>query len=75
MHIHIGTIIRNELRRQGHTNEWLAEQIGTSPRNMWRVYSRPSIDTQLLFSICKALHSNLFIYYIHELDDMTDDVT
>lgn len=27
MQIHIGQHIREELRQQGHTNEWLAERI------------------------------------------------
>ena len=30
MQIHIGNLIRDELRRQGHTNEWLAESIGVT---------------------------------------------
>ena len=71
MQIHIGHIIREELRRQGRTNEWLAEQIGTSPRNMWRVYSKPSIDTQLLYKISKALNANLFRYYDQTIDHVT----
>ncbi len=72
MQIHIGNIIREELRRQGRTNDWLAEQIGTSPRNMWRVYSKPSIDTQILLNISKALGINLFKYYSQTIEYMTD---
>ena len=74
MQIHIGNLIRNELRHQGHTNEWLAEQIGTSPRNLWRVYNKPSLDTQLLLNISLALHTDFFQHYTKVIAIMTDAV-
>ena len=75
MQIHIGHIIRDELRRQGRTNQWLAEQIGMSSRNLWRIYNKPSIDTQTLFHISKMLNTNLFQPYLDALHNMTDIVT
>lgn len=75
MQTHIGHIIREELRRQGHTNEWLAEQINVTPRTVQRIFNKPSVDTQLLFNISKALHTNLFYSYTTKLSSMTDVVT
>ncbi len=63
MSIHIGTIIRDELRRQGHTNAWLAEQIGITPRALQKIFNKPSIDTDLLVAICSALHADFFRTY------------
>ena len=75
MQIHIGNLIRDELRRQGHTNEWLAEQIHVTPRTVQRIFNKPSIDTQVLFIISQALQKNLFFPYTKRLSDMTDIVT
>ncbi len=75
MQIHIGHIIRDELRRQGHTNEWLAEQINVTPRTVQRIFNKPSLDTQLLFNISKALDTNLFQPYTKRLNATTDIVT
>ncbi|MBR0170667.1 MAG: helix-turn-helix transcriptional regulator [Bacteroidales bacterium] len=74
MQIHIGNLIRDELRRQGHTNEWLADQIGVTPRTLQRIYNKPSIDTQLLLRISQTLHSDLFQPYTQALSTMTDVV-
>ena len=74
MQIHIGNLIREELRRQGHTNEWLAEQIGTSPRNLWRIYNKSSVDTHTLLRISIALKTNMFKPYDEAFDTMTEVV-
>lgn len=63
MHIHIGAAIRDELRRQGHTNAWLAERIGITPRALQKVFNKPSIDTEQLAAICLALGVDLFRLY------------
>ena len=75
MQIHIGNLIRDELRRQGHTNEWLADNIGVCPRTLQRIYNKPSIDTQLLLRISQTLHTDLFQPYSQAITTMTDIVT
>lgn len=67
MQIHIGNIIRDELRRQGHTNSWLAEQIGITPRTLQKLFNKPSIDTQQLFTVSRALGVDLFHPYSEAL--------
>ena len=74
MQIHIGHLIREELRRQGHNNEWLADRVGVTPRTLQRIYNRPSIDTQLLFRISIELHTDFFCSYSAYLSTMTNDV-
>ena len=63
MQIHIGNLIREELRRSGHTNQWLADQLGIDRRTLQRFYTKPSIDTHLLFRISKILGTDLFRPY------------
>ena len=63
MQIHIGYIIRDELRRSGHTNQWLADRIGITPRTLQKLFNKPSIDTQQLFLISRALGVDLFACY------------
>ena len=63
MQIHIGNLIRDELRRQGHTNEWLMERIGVSERTLQRMFNKPSIDTQQLFLISNTLGADFFHLY------------
>lgn len=74
MQIHIGYLIREEMRRQGHNNEWLADHIGVCPRTLQRIYNRPSIDTQLLLRISQALGTDFFLPYTIFLSGMTDIV-
>ena len=63
MQIQIGHLIRDELRRQGHTNAWLADQLNIDRRTLQRLYNKPSIDTQQLFRISKILGVDLFRHY------------
>lgn len=63
MQIHIGHLIRDELRRQNRTNAWLADQIGMTPRTLQRLYNKPSIDTQQLLRISKILDKDFFSLY------------
>ena len=63
MLIHIGSIIREELRRQGHTNEWFADQIGVNIRTVNKIFVKQSIDTQRLYQISKALEKDFFQVY------------
>jgi DNA-binding Xre family transcriptional regulator len=67
MQIHIGTAIRDELRRQGQTNAWLAEQIGITPRALQKIFNKASIDTEQLAAICHALDADLFRLYSDSL--------
>lgn len=68
MQVHIGRLIREELRRQGHTNQWLSDQIGITPRTLQKIFNKPSIDTQQLLIISRALGVDLFYHYSNALN-------
>ena len=65
--IHIGSIIRCELRKQNKSNRWLAEQIGVIPRTINKIFLKQDMDTTQLFRISKAMQVDFFSYYSKEL--------
>lgn len=75
MQIHIGNLIRDELRRSGHTNQWLMERIGVSERTLQRLFNKSSIDTQQLFLISSVLHTDFFSCYSNALTTPPNTVT
>lgn len=75
MQIHIGNLIRDELRRQGHTNQWLADQLSVERSTVQRLFNKPSIDTQQLLRISKVLGKDMFVYYSQVLNDVADVAT
>lgn len=68
MQINIGQIIREELRRQGHTNEWLAERINIHPRTVQKIFLKSTIDTQQLLAISQAMEMDFFHIYSSLVD-------
>ena len=65
--IHIGKIIKEELRKQGRTNGWLAEQLNVNPRTINKIFQKTVIDTQQLFLISQALETDFFQHYSEKL--------
>lgn len=58
--IAIGKIIEEELRRQERTVTWLSRKIHCDRRNVYDIFSRSSIDTDLLYRLSIALHTDFF---------------
>ena len=65
--INIGQLIQNELRAQGRSTKWLAEQCDIHQRKIQRIMKQVSIDTTDLFKICTALGVDFFYHFSHEL--------
>ena len=59
----IGERIKQELKRQGKTSVWLAQQLGCHRANIYKVYERATIDTGMLFHISKLLNFDFFKLY------------
>ena len=66
--IDIGDIIRDELRRQGHSNTWLATRIGITPRATQKIFLKRGIDTRQLLLISRALGRDFFRLYSELLE-------
>lgn len=60
--IHIGREIKNVLRLQRRSVSWLAKQICCDRTNVYKIFAKSSIDTQLLMRVSKALSYDFFEY-------------
>ena len=58
--LHIGHIIKQELRNQGRTITWLAKQLEYSRQNTYKILNRPWIYTDLLLKISDILNYDFF---------------
>lgn len=65
--IHIGISIKQELERQERTVSWFARKLCCERSNVYSIFKRSSIDTDMLLRISKILHRNFFKAYVDEL--------
>lgn len=63
----IGEIIKQELKNQGKTFVWLAEELGCHRTNVYKIYNRNTIDSGMLFHISKLLKVDFFKYFSEAL--------
>lgn len=67
--IHIGKLIEAELHRQEHSVTWLARKLYCDRTNVYNIFKRTSIDTELLYRISVILKHNFFSYYFIEMQE------
>ena len=67
MDMHIGKIIRQKVKEQNKTSVWLAEQLSYSRTNVYKLYDKKSIDTDVLFRISAILDFDFFSLYSDEV--------
>lgn len=56
--VHIGNMIKAELKKQGRSVSWLAEQIYCEKSNIYKMFKRKSIDLAQLMQISVVLDHN-----------------
>ena len=66
--IHIGKIIEAELHRQNKSVTWLADMLICDRTNVYSIFKRQSMDTELLLRISRILHYDFFHYYSAQLE-------
>lgn len=66
--IFIGKLIEEELRSQSRSVVWLAQQLSCNRTNIYKIFHRSSIDTELLLKISNVLKRNFFDTYTDRLD-------
>ena len=71
--IHIGNLIEKEFRRQERSVSWLAKKLLCERTNIYDIFKRQSIDTEMLLRISEALHHDFFQYYRYSLEKETSD--
>ena len=66
--VDIGKEIRAELRRQGRSAVWLAEKLNCNRANIYNIFNRRTIDTELLERISLILQRNFFELMAQEIN-------
>jgi hypothetical protein len=61
--IHIGQLIKEQVKRKRIRVSQLSEKLNVSEPNVYKIYLRISIDTELLEKISIALDYNFFSIY------------
>lgn len=61
--LHVGNMIKNELRKQGRSITWLSYQVNCTRMNLYKVFRRPWIYTDLLLEISEVLDYDFFKVY------------
>lgn len=64
--IHIGQIIEKVIHNQERSITWFSKKLYCDRTNVYSIFKRQSIDTELLLRISKILNHNFFDYYIEE---------
>lgn len=64
--VHIGEAIKSELLRQERSISWLARKLYCDRSNVYDIFKRRSIDTDLLLRISLVLKRNFFELYTGE---------
>lgn len=58
--MHIGQLIKQEMDKQGKTVSWLARELSYCRTNVYKIYDKKSIDTDLLLRISILLKHDFF---------------
>lgn len=61
--IHIGQLIREQVRQQGRHITWFANRMGCSRNNIYNIFQSEGIDTEQLMRISLILNYNFFAVY------------
>lgn len=61
--VHIGKMIEVELKKKRCSVAEFAKKINTDRNNVYNIFKRKSIDTDLLYKISIALEYNFFLAY------------
>lgn len=62
--VFIGKEIHRELKRQGRSGVWLARQLPCSNNHVYKLFSKKTMDTDLLWRISDIMDINFFRLYM-----------
>ena len=61
--IHIGQLIHEQLKADQRSVSWLAREIHCTRNNVYKLFNKPSLDSNLILKISQAMQFNFFQYY------------
>ena len=65
--MHVGSLIRKVVDEQGRNIKWLAEKLNCDRSNIYKIFRRENIDTNLLNRFCEILDHNFFLDLSNEI--------
>ena len=65
--VHIGELIKQTLKQRHKSVVWFAGELSCSRTNVYKIFSKPSIDSSDLLRISKILDYDFFEIYSKEL--------
>ena len=68
--MHIGNLIKQQLEEQGRSVVWFARKLSYSRTNVYKIFEKPSIDTNLLLRISSILNYDFFKHYTEYFKEM-----
>ena len=71
--MHIGQHIRQQMYIKSKTTSWLAHELAYSRTNVYKIYDKKSIDTDLLLRISKLLQYDFFEVYSQAIGNSVAD--
>ena len=67
--VHIGSLIKSKMEEQGRRTSWLARQLACDRTNIYKLYSRPTVDAALLLKISQLLDYDFFQHYSQQVTE------
>jgi len=58
--IHLGTMVKRELKAQGRTVVWLARTINMERSSIYKIFERDTLDVGLLIRISLVMNHDFF---------------
>lgn len=65
--IHIGSLIKLKMEERQKTVVWLAEQLSCSRTNVYKIFDKYSVDTEMLARISTILEFDFFSVYSEDV--------
>lgn len=64
--IHIGHLIQAQMKADKRSISWLASQIPCTRNHVYKIFNKPTLDSNLILRISEAMQFNFFQYYTEE---------
>ncbi|MEG2151506.1 MAG: hypothetical protein RRY36_09840 [Bacteroidaceae bacterium] len=72
--VNLGEVIRQKVDESGISKAKFAESLNIARQNIDKtIFSKHSLDTDLLCNVCEVLNCNLFDYYRSDIECNTKD--
>ena len=65
--LHIGKLIRQKMEERHITVVWLAQRLSCSRTNVYKIFDKYSLDTEVLAKISDILEYDFFSLYSEEI--------